>query len=693
MRWVRAWLPAAIGLALVASGSHPAAAADGSSNEARPPSRACFLDVPFVPQTRALCGGAALAMVMRFWGESAVLAEDFTDRIEPGGTGIRTDDLVSAARARGWTAFPATGTPSDVQTHLDRGRPLIVLLQIGSDSFHYVVVVGHGGGSVIVHDPALGPLRTIPEAAFDRAWAGRGRWYLLVLPTHPAADSVAQSSAVAGPSPGSGIEGCDAIVEEGIRRARAGDTLGAERTFLAARALCPTSAAPARELAGMRFSAGDWKGAAGLAESALALEPGDSLSSRILAGSLYLSGDTGGALGAWNRLSEPRADLTRIDGPSRTRYRAVADQIDLPPGRLLTPERFLRARRRLEEMPIHSGSRLNLIPRAGGRARLDVAVLERPLLFAGAWDAGQTAVRGLVEREVAVNVASPTGNGELWTAGWRWWHTRPRISLALAVPAAGGRPGLWRVEGSRDRQTYAAGTLPTPGDASVTRIVTEHRRRAALSFADWVASSVRLEGGVALDRWSGRGRHLSLEGQIEMRSARDQLSLAATLAGWTSLDGGAPFAAGAVLARWGTPAPGRGGWRARAGVSRATDDAPLALWPGAGTGSGRAPLLRAHPLLDRGVIAGRAFGRTLVHGGVERQSRAWTIKPLRLGWATFADVARPWDAPGTEPVPWQVDAGAGIRLAGMGARGQFRLDLARGMDDGKVAWSVGWEAR
>ncbi len=36
------------------------------------------LDVPYVPQSGALCGGAALAMVLRYWGESGVLAEDFT---------------------------------------------------------------------------------------------------------------------------------------------------------------------------------------------------------------------------------------------------------------------------------------------------------------------------------------------------------------------------------------------------------------------------------------------------------------------------------------------------------------------------------------------------------------------------------------------------------------------------------------
>jgi hypothetical protein len=139
-------------------------------------------------------------------------------------------------------------------------------------------------------------------------------------------------------------------------------------------------------------------------------------------------------------------------------------------------------------MPIHSGSRLSLRPEAGGNAELNVAVLERPLLFAGPWDAGQAGVRALVDREVAVKLASPTGNGELWTADWRWWSARPRVSLGLAVPAA-GRPGIWRVEGFRELQaTRAPGRLhhQRPRDAGV---LAESRRRAAVSFADWAASA------------------------------------------------------------------------------------------------------------------------------------------------------------------------------------------------------------
>ena len=674
---------------MVAIGGRLTTDANGSSIDGAAPATVRLLDVPFVPQSQALCGGAALAMVMRYWGEPAVLAEDFADRIDPAGTGIRTDDLVKAARARGWTAYPTTGTLTELQESLARGHPIIVLLRVGPSSSHYLVVVGWNRGSMIVHDSAFGPFRTMREEQFDRDWESSRRWCLLILPPR----RVAETPAIAESSPGTVLEGCDAMIEEGIVRTRSGDAVGAEHKFLTARALCPASAAPSRELAGLRFSAGDWDGASELAEQALALDPGDSLAARILAGSRFLDGDVGGALLAWNRVSEPRADLTRIDGLVRTRYRAVASQLDLRPGRLLTPEAFQRARRRLADMPNQSGSRLSLRPQAGGSAQLNVALLERPLLYAGPWDAGQAGVRALLEREVGVNLASPTGNGELWTANWRWCEARPRVSLALAVPAAGGRPGIWRAEGSRERQSYAPAAPSMSRGSAPPGAIIEQRRRAALSFADWVGPKLRLEGGVALDQWSGRGSYLSLEGRSEVRSAGDRLTFTTDLAGWRSFVGGAPFAAIGILARWGSEDLGRGGWRTRAGASRTTSNAPLALWPGAGTGLGRAPLLRAHPLLDGGVLNGRAFGRTLVHGGLERQGWMLTAKPLRLGWAAFIDGARPWDSLAPARVPWQVDGGVGIRLAGMGTMGRFRVDLARGFEDGRVALSIGWDSR
>src|SRR4051794_33339213 len=84
-----------------------------------------------------------------------------------------------------------------------------------------------------------------------------------------------------------------------------------------------------------------------------------------------------------------------------------------------------------------------------------------------------------------------------------------------------------------------------------------------------------------------------------------------------------------------------GCWLARAEDSLAASNAPLALWPGAGTGQGRDALLRAHPLIDDGIIGNAVFGRHLMSGGVEgRRWRQLSRKPVRFAPALFLDVAR-----------------------------------------------------
>jgi hypothetical protein len=220
----------------------------------------------------------------------------------------------------------------------------------------------------------------------------------------------------------------------------------------------------------------------------------------------------------------------------------------------------------------------------------------------------------------------------------------------------------------------------------------EQRRRTALSFADWLGPDLRLEVGMALDEWVERGAHLSLEGSVETRWAHDHLALIAGAARWVNLKHGAPFGTGSMSLRWiSNILDGSDAWQVRMGVSSTTTDAPLALWSGAGTGYGRAPLLRAHPLLDGGILRGRVFGRTLAHGTIERQAWPWRLGIMQIGWALFLDGAKPWDTGQTGSVPWQVDGGTGLRLRGLGMKGQLRIDAARGLEDGNSAVSVGWQ--
>ncbi|MGE5049691.1 MAG: hypothetical protein ACM3PC_14020, partial [Deltaproteobacteria bacterium] len=135
------------------------------------------------------------------------------------------------------------------------------------------------------------------------------------------------------------------------------------------------------------------------------------------------------------------------------------------------------------------------------------------------------------------------------------------------------------------------------------------------------------------------------------------------------------------------------GWSARAGAFRASARAPLALWPGAGTGSGRAALLRAHPLLADGVVTGRGFGRTLVAAGLEREGWGPRLVPLRVGWSVFVDAARPWDGLRAPAVAtWLIDGGVSLRVVGPAGSGTVRLSAAHGFVDGAAALSWAWEA-
>ena len=56
------------------------------------------MDVPFFAQTVDLCGGAAAAMVLRYWGDRDVQAEDFAALVDSTRGGISTLDLVNALR-------------------------------------------------------------------------------------------------------------------------------------------------------------------------------------------------------------------------------------------------------------------------------------------------------------------------------------------------------------------------------------------------------------------------------------------------------------------------------------------------------------------------------------------------------------------------------------------------------------------
>ena len=56
------------------------------------------IDVPYLPQTDALCGGAAAAMVFRYWGDAHADAQEFAPLVDRRAGGIANGALIAAVR-------------------------------------------------------------------------------------------------------------------------------------------------------------------------------------------------------------------------------------------------------------------------------------------------------------------------------------------------------------------------------------------------------------------------------------------------------------------------------------------------------------------------------------------------------------------------------------------------------------------
>jgi hypothetical protein len=636
-----------------------------------------LLDVPYLPQSEALCGGAAIAMVMRFFGATNVYAETFSDLVDREAAGIRGKDLLTALQTRGWQAQSFRGDASLVQAHLQARRPVVALIEDRPGRYHYVVIVGWSAGRIILHDPAKAPFRILDEAQFSKAWSESGFWTLVTTPPAEPSSSEPVVRSLARPDSTRDTSGtCPAMVDEGVRLAAKGDLEGGRRLLEVAAAACPASAAPWREMAGIHALQSEWRQAADDARQALAKDAADPLASRILATALYLDGDSDGALTAWNHVGEPSIDLVNVTGLERTRYLVVAREMGLRPQILLTRAALEAARRRLAELPAAQTTRVSYRPGENGRAQVDAVVLERPRFPVGPIPLAATALRAVTDRELAASIASPTGGGELWSASWRWWEHRPRVAGSFAAPSPYG--GVWRMEAFAEKQSYADGSA----------IVEESRRRAAFQASNWTSTAFRWQMEAAVDSWPGSARSYSFGLSGEQRFQEDRLAVHARAAAWA---GGVRTTTLGAGADWRSSSRHEGDvWVGRAGVDVAGGGAPLALWPGAGTGQGRPVLLRAHPLLRDGVVDDGVFGRRLLHGGLEW--RRWTPlrgRAVRIAPALFIDAARAAGVlPGADARA-HLDAGAGVRIAVPGA-GVLRVDLARGIRDGSTALSIGW---
>ncbi len=185
---------ALVALALVSTGCSSAPSRSGPLSE-----DAVRLDLPLVRQDALYdCGLASLSALCAYWGvelsaeKRAELAE--TAELEAGLSG---DEIRATLLDLGLDVYLFSGSldraVTGLYSHVDAGRPPLVMLSSDARNQHYGLVLGYDetNGALIVLDPSRGEVLT-STAAFERDWARCGNFTLLAC--RPASAHVANNA-------------------------------------------------------------------------------------------------------------------------------------------------------------------------------------------------------------------------------------------------------------------------------------------------------------------------------------------------------------------------------------------------------------------------------------------------------------------------------------------------------------------
>jgi predicted double-glycine peptidase len=138
--------------------------------------------VPFIRQDSQFCGPASLASVMTYHGmptdQNTVGKAVYSEKLQ----GALITDLERYARQKGFETKSGRGTVEELKTDLDRGRPVIVLVDLGFwvvSKPHYLVVIGYDDEGFTAHD-GYTPQNRYSCNRFGAIWEKMGNAYLLV---------------------------------------------------------------------------------------------------------------------------------------------------------------------------------------------------------------------------------------------------------------------------------------------------------------------------------------------------------------------------------------------------------------------------------------------------------------------------------------------------------------------------------
>jgi len=139
--------------------------------------------VPFIRQESQFCGPASLASVMTFHGvpedQKKIGAAVYSEKLQ----GALITDLERYARQKGFETKSGQGTVEGLKTEMDRGRPDILLADLGFwdvSKPQYIVVICYDDEGFTAHDGHT-PANRYPYARFNEIRGKMGNAYLMVF--------------------------------------------------------------------------------------------------------------------------------------------------------------------------------------------------------------------------------------------------------------------------------------------------------------------------------------------------------------------------------------------------------------------------------------------------------------------------------------------------------------------------------
>jgi ABC-type bacteriocin/lantibiotic exporter with double-glycine peptidase domain len=172
-------LPIVVGMLL----SFGCTSGQGAPSPAAPSSHV-IQGVPFAAYRSDLCGPAALAAVLQFYGENVTAAEIAKDIYLPNYHGTLNLDLLLYARARGFDVWAGEGSAERMKQALAQDRPVICMVRESgriADRNHFVVIRGYDSVRRIwLSDDGDGRETPRKMDGFERRWRECSHWMLVV---------------------------------------------------------------------------------------------------------------------------------------------------------------------------------------------------------------------------------------------------------------------------------------------------------------------------------------------------------------------------------------------------------------------------------------------------------------------------------------------------------------------------------